>query len=91
MHVSADGLAFQTSGRWGKDYRNDLFVAEWGSLFGQPTGHKVVRVELDKSGRRVVSQSDFLEVDLPIDVAFNGGAMYVADFSGTIFKVDKPI
>ena len=24
-----------------------LLVAEWGSLFGQPTGHKVVRVELE--------------------------------------------
>ena len=91
LHVSADGLAFQTSSRWGKEYRNDLFVAEWGSLFGAPTGHKVVRVQLDKSGRRVVSQHDFVELDLPIDVAFNAGAMYVADFSGTIFRVDKPI
>jgi glucose/arabinose dehydrogenase len=91
LHVSADGMAFQTSGRWGKDYRNDLFVAEWGSLFGPPTGHQITRVELDKSGRRVVAHHDFLELDLPIDVAFNGGAMYVADFSGTIFKVDKPV
>ena len=91
LHVSADGLAFQTSGRWGKDYRNDLFVAEWGSLFGPPTGHQITRVELDKTGSRVVAQHDFLELDLPIDVAFNAGAMYVADFSGTIFKVDKPI
>jgi glucose/arabinose dehydrogenase len=91
LHVSADGLAFQTTGRWGKDYRNDLFVAEWGSLFGPPTGHQITRVELDKSGRRVVAQHQFLELDLPIDVAFNGGAMYVADFSGTIFKVDKPV
>jgi glucose/arabinose dehydrogenase len=91
LHVSADGLAFQTSPRWGNAYRNDLFVAEWGSLFGTPTGHKIVRVELDKSGARVVAQHDFLELDLPIDVAFDKGVMYVADFSGTIFRVDKPV
>lgn len=91
LHVSADGLAFQESGRWGAAYKNDLFVTEWGSLFGTPSGHKIVRVELDKSGRRVVAQHDFLELDLPIDVAFNGGVMYVADFSGTIFRVDKPV
>ena len=91
LHVSADGLAFQETGRWGKDYRNDLFVAEWGSLFGEPSGHVVVRVELDRSGRRVVAQQDFLELDLPIDVAFDKGVMYVADFSGTIFRVDKVV
>jgi glucose/arabinose dehydrogenase len=92
LHVSADGLAFQDTGAWGAAYKNDLFVAEWGSLFGAPTGHKVVRVELSRSGRRVVAQHDFLELDLPIDVAFDkSGVMYVADFSGTIFRVDKPV
>jgi glucose/arabinose dehydrogenase len=92
LHVSADGLAFQNTGAWGGDYKNDLFVAEWGSLFGNPSGHKVVRVELDKSGRKVVSQSDFLELDLPIDLDFDkSGSMYVADFSGTIFRVAKPV
>lgn len=92
LHVSADGLDFQRTGAWGGDYRNDLFVAEWGSLFGAPSGHKIVRVEFDRSGRRVVAQHDFLELDLPIDVAFDReGVMYVADFSGTIFRVDKPV
>jgi glucose/arabinose dehydrogenase len=88
LHVSADGLAFQTSKAWGPEYRNDLFVTEWGSLFGVPSGHKVVRVELDRSGTRVVEQHDFFEMDLPIDVVFGkDGAMYVADFSGSIVKV----
>lgn len=90
LHTSSDGLAFQTSDSWGRDYRNDLFVAEWGSLFGPPAGHDVVRVELDKSGRKVTSQSVFLHLDLPLDLTFDrSGAMFVADFSGQIFKVDQ--
>ena len=91
-HVSADGLAFQATKKWGPDYRNDLFVAEWGSLFGPPTGHKVVRVELDSKGRKVTAVHDFLELPAPIDVTFDSaGVMYVADFSGTIVRVDKVV
>lgn len=90
LHTSADGLAFQTTNRWRRAYRNDLFVAEWGSLFGPPRGHDVIRVEFDRSGTRVVSQEVFLVGGLPIDITFDrAGAMYVADFSGTIFKIDR--
>jgi glucose/arabinose dehydrogenase len=90
LHTSSDGLAFQTTGAWGPEYRNDLFVAEWGSLFGPPAGHDVVRVQLDKSGRKVESQNVFVELDVPLDLTFDkAGAMFVADFSGTIFKIDK--
>jgi glucose/arabinose dehydrogenase len=90
LHTSSDGLAFQTTNSWGPDYRNDIFVAEWGSLFGPPAGHDVVRVELNRSGRKVVAQSRFLEMDTPLDVTFDrAGALYVADFSGAIFKVDQ--
>ena len=92
LHTSSDGLAFQVTDNWGADHHNDLFVAEWGSLFGAPAGHDVIRVQLDESGRKVVSQSSFLELDLPLDVTFDAaGVMYVADFSGQIFKVDKAI
>ena len=92
LHTSSDGLAFQTTDEWGDDYRNDLFVAEWGNLFGLPAGHDVVRIELDKSGRKVVSQTAFLEMDFPLDLTFDDeGAMYVADFTGQIFKVDRAI
>ena len=92
LHTSSDGLAFQTSDSWGPDHQNDLFVAEWGNLFGTPAGHDVIRVQLDKSGRKVVAQSSFLELDFPLDVTFDdAGAMYVADFSGQIFKVDQAI
>jgi glucose/arabinose dehydrogenase len=92
LHPSANGLAFQTTDAFGDEYVNDLFVTEWGSLFGTPSGHKIVRVELDKSGTKVVAQSDFLEMDLPLDLTFDpAGDMYVADFSGTIFKVTREI
>lgn len=77
---------------WGTDHQNDLFVAEWGSLFGPPAGHDVIRVQFDDSGRKVVKQSVFLELDLPLDLIFGAaGAMYVGDFSGQIFKVDRAI
>ena len=90
LHTSSNGLAFQTKNAWGADYRNDLFVTEWGSLFGPPRGHDIIRVQLDKSGRKVVSQSVFLELDVPLDLTFDAsGAMYIADFSGPIYKVDK--
>ncbi len=90
LHTSSNGLAFQATDNWGDDHRNDLFVAEWGSLFGPPRGHDVVRVQLDDSGRRVVSQSVFMVLDFPLDLTFDrNGVMYVADWSGQIFKVDR--
>ena len=92
LHTSSDGLAFQLTDGWGAEHQNDLFVAEWGSLFGMPAGHDVIRVQLDDTGRKVVGQSSFLELDFPLDVTFDAdGAMYVADFSGQIFKVDRAI
>ena len=92
LHPSANGLAFQTTDAWGEDYVNDLFVAEWGSLFGQPSGHKIVHVELNDSGKKVTAVTDFLDMDTPLDLTFHvDGSMYVADFSGTIFKVTKAI
>jgi glucose/arabinose dehydrogenase len=92
LHPSANGLAFQTTDVWGEAYLGDLFVAEWGSLFGPPAGHKIVRVELDETGTKVVAQSDFLELDTPLDVTFHPeGDMYVADYSGTIFKITKAV
>ncbi|HEX2030987.1 MAG TPA: hypothetical protein VHL78_06270 [Actinomycetota bacterium] len=91
LHVSADGLAFQTTDAWGEEFRNDLFVAEFGNFFGQEVvGHKVVRVELDDEGRSVSRLSDFLSGVTPLDVTFDEeGAMYVADFTGAIVKVTR--
>ena len=91
LHVSADGAAFQTTDAWGADYKNDLFVAEFGNFFGDRVmGHRVVRVELDATGSKVVRQSEFLTGAVPLDVTFDAaGAMYVLSFAGTIFKVTK--
>ncbi|MGI8774848.1 MAG: PQQ-dependent sugar dehydrogenase [Actinomycetota bacterium] len=92
LHTSSNGLAFQTTENWGEEFENDLFVAEWGNLFGPPAGHDIIRVQLDDSGRKVKSQSAFLVMDVPIDIAFDAdGAMYIADFSGTIFKIDRAL
>lgn len=92
LHTSADGLAFQTTDAWGEDYENDLFVAQWGSLFGPPAGHNVIRVQLDDSGQKVESQSVFLDLDTPLDLTFDSaGVMYVADYSGQIYLVDRVI
>ena len=91
-HPSADGLAFQTTNAWGPEFRRDLFVAEFGNFFGsEVVGHKVVRVELDSTGKKVVSQSDFLSGGTPLDVTFrrSDGSLFVLDFSGEIFKVSK--
>ena len=92
LHTSADGLAFQRTDAWGPDYSNDLFVTEWGSLFGPPRGHDIIRVELNKSGRKVTSQSVFMELDTSLDVTFDAaGVMYIADFSGQIIRVDSAL
>ncbi|HVF52236.1 MAG TPA: hypothetical protein VNC78_01380 [Actinomycetota bacterium] len=92
LHTSSDGLAFQVTDAWGPDHQHDLFVAEWGSLFGPPRGHDIIRVQLDATGTKVESQSSFLELDTPLDLTFDAaGAMYIADFSGLIFKVDRVV
>jgi glucose/arabinose dehydrogenase len=91
LHVSADGLEFQRTNAWGEDYKNDLFVAEFGNFFGDDImGHRVVHVEFDPTGRNVVRQSEFLSDAVALDLTFDAaGAMYVASFSGHIFKITK--
>lgn len=89
LHVSADGLAFQVTDLWGDEFRNDLFVAEFGNFFG-PEGHRVVQVELDSSGRQVTAQRDFLSGVVPLDLTFDrSGDLYVADYAGVIYKVSR--
>jgi hypothetical protein len=77
---------------------DDVFVALWGNLI--PTaeaviaGHKVIRVGVDSDGEPHrdaecrVEVEDFLAGGSPIDVAFHGGAMYVADMAlGGVLKI----
>ena len=72
-------------------YRNDLFVAEFGSNPGLTiAGHDVVRVELNAAGTAVVRQSRFMIGITPLDVTFDrAGNLYVADFTGVILKVSR--
>lgn len=88
LHVSADGLAFNPGTDFPAGCDNDLFVAEFGNFFGDElTGHKIVRVRFGGTGA-VTAVEDFLTGILPLDLTFGpGGAMWVADFAGTIYRV----
>jgi glucose/arabinose dehydrogenase len=94
-HEGTSGLAFETGGNFPDRYRNDLFVAEWGSLWNlnglDVTGHKVIHIDLD-ADRKVVRQREFMTGVLPIDVSFGlNGRMYVADMSGQIYEVQHVV
>ncbi len=93
LHTSSDGLAFQTTKAWGPEYRNDVFVAEWGNLFGEEIrGHDVVQVGFDKTGTRVTEQNVFTNGPAPLDLTFDeDGNLYVLDFSGDIVKIFRQI
>lgn len=97
-HVSADGLAFAHGSKFPGSYRNDLFVAEWGNMWGAEdghvAGHKIVRVNFRDDGTIVrdhhgmPSVTEFATGGLPIDVTFGpDGAMYVADNEGFIHRI----
>jgi hypothetical protein len=97
-HVSADGLAFAHGSRFPSSYRNDLFVAEWGNMWGAEdghvVGHKIVRVNFRDDGtiardhHGMPSVSEFATGAAPIDLTFGpDGAMYVADNEGFIHRI----
>jgi glucose/arabinose dehydrogenase len=90
-HPSSNGLAFQTTDAWGEEYKNNLFVAEFGNFFGdEVVGHDVIRVELDATGTRVVNQSEFFNAPLLLDLTFDAeGNLFVVSYDGTIYKIIK--
>ncbi|HUQ39555.1 MAG TPA: hypothetical protein VM030_05330, partial [Acidimicrobiales bacterium] len=79
LHVSADGLAFgPDDASWG----GDLYIAEFGNLFGtEVTGHKIVRVPM--TGGRSSPPVDVARGAGPLDVTFGpaGTGLYVADYA----------
>lgn len=87
---SANGLLFYTGGMFPEEYRNDLFIVQWGSHL-RDTGRKVVRVRLERDGESYTAElSDFaLGIDRPLDIALaSDGSLLVADHgSGTIYRI----
>lgn len=87
LHVSADGLAFGPPGGF---WDGDLLVAEFGNFYGSSVvGHRVVRVPIDAAGESSPPR-DLAPSPLPLDVAFHGRDLYVADFALGVVLVKEP-
>ena len=87
---SANGLLFYTGLMFPEEYRNDLFIVQWGSHL-RDTGRKVVRVRLEREGESYRAEvSDFaFGIDRPLDIAqASDGSLLVADHgSGSIYRI----
>lgn len=60
-HSAPLGIAFYTGTQFPQDYRSDAFMTLHGSWNRSvPTGAKVVRVQVDSSGRRATGVDDFI-------------------------------
>lgn len=93
-HSSANGIAFYSKRQFPREYRRNLFIAQYGSNPGWlPKGQKVVRVKLiwDKINKTyITSVHDFATgLDRPLDVVVGPkGDLFVADFgANTIYKI----
>ena len=98
-HSAPLGLAFIPKS-WPLDYHSDILVAYHGSWNrSEPTGYKIVRVELDPSGEPTGAITDFMTgfissgkiLGRPVDVLFGQyGELYVSDDrAGAIYKISK--
>ena len=88
---SANGLLFYTGAMFPQEYRNDLFIVQWGSHL-RDTGRKIVRVELEEEEGETYGAevSGFaFGIDRPLDIAQAlDGSLLVADHgSGTIYRI----
>ncbi len=91
-HSSADGMTFYVGDNFPSEYRNNIFVALYGSNSGDPyIGRRVERIVLDKtpSGYHGTVSTFATGFDHPLDVAVGkDGALYVADFgSGRVYRI----
>lgn len=91
-HNGVSGLAFERGNNFPDRYDGALFVAEWGSMWNlngaEASGHKITQVDLDKKSGQVTRRRTFMSGGAPMDLTFGpDGAMYVADFHGSIYRV----
>lgn len=98
-HSSADGMVFYSGQQFPAEFRNNLFVALWGSwsyLTDPPTGRKVVRIILPPSGSSPLAMvSNFMTgLGNPLDLAVVpegqplAGQLLIADYgAGKIYRV----
>jgi glucose/arabinose dehydrogenase len=88
---SSDGIAFYTGSSFPAEYRQNAFVAQWGS-FRRTRGRKIVRVvAVKREGRYEARSVDFatgLDAPLALAVGPSDGGLYVADYGrGTIYRI----
>ena len=98
-HSAPLGLAFVPEEGWPEDMALDLLVAYHGSWNrSEPTGYKLVRIDLDERTRESLGTTDFIngwltsEGDVlgrPVDLhIFPGGTLFVTDDeAGVVYKV----
>jgi glucose/arabinose dehydrogenase len=100
-HSAPLNIAFNDSDAWGAELKGDAFVAMHGSWNrGTRTGYKVVRLDIDESGKATGMYEDFVtgfvlsDDDVwgrPVGIAFDkdGNLFFSEDGSGSIWKVSK--
>jgi len=101
-HSAALGLAFVPEEGWAEEWRSDLLVAFHGSWNrSEPTGYKVVRINLDDARKMVGAPVDFVTgflapgaktdtaIGRPVGLmAEPGGTVYLSDDrAGAIYKI----
>jgi len=84
-HSSADGLTFYEGNNFPPEYKDNAFVAIFGSYILPEIPHGVMRVQLTKTGNTYTAQSDWFltlgTVGRPLDVTVGpDGGLYVADY-----------